>query len=242
MSEVPPGSPPPHPSYPPPPPPPYPAPSSFQSWPATPPPGPPSRRRPVLALVVGVVGAVLAVAAAVVVPRLVGHDEGSDLATVTRESTEGATDLGIVESYRDLATTHVTKPYAYPQSPPVGGPHFSTWLDCGVYDAPVPNDHVVHDLEHGTVWITYRPGLDAGDVDTLADLLPDNGILSPYPDLRAAVVVTVWGRQLAVAGADDPMLEEFIDDFSGGITAPEPIASCTGGTADPDSSPGVVPA
>ena len=39
----------------------------------------------------------------------------------------------------------------------------------------------MHDLEHGTVWITYDPDLDADDVAALADQLPQNGILSPYP-------------------------------------------------------------
>ncbi len=117
----------------------------------------------------------------------------------------------------------------YAESPTVGGLHNDIWLDCGVYDEPLPEEHLAHDLEHGTVWITYEPGLDVDDVAALVEVLPQNGILSPYDDLRAPVVVTVWGRQLDLTGADDPRLALFIDEFSEGVTAPEPFASCAGG-------------
>ena len=35
--------------------------------------------------------------------------------------------------------------------------HDPVWLDCGAYDAPVRDENAVHDLEHGSVWITYDP-------------------------------------------------------------------------------------
>ena len=47
----------------------------------------------------------------------------------------------------------------------------------------------MHDLEHGTVWITYDPDLDADGRRRAGDVLPDDGIMSPYPDLPAPVVV-----------------------------------------------------
>jgi len=52
------------------------------------------------------------------------------------------------------------------------------WLACGVYDEAVRDENAVHDLEHGTVWITHDPGLPADDVERLAAELPDNGIMS----------------------------------------------------------------
>ncbi len=53
--------------------------------------------------------------------------------------------------------------------------------------------------------------------------------MAPYPGLDAPVVVTVWGRQLSLDGADDPRLGLFIEAFGAGETAPEPTASCAGG-------------
>ena len=89
----------------------------------------------------------------------------------------------------------------------------------------------MHDLEHGAVWITYDPALSTDEVAVLEAALPQNGIMSPYDGLPAPVVVTVWERQLALTGADDPRLAMFVDEFGGGDTAPEPMASCAGGTA-----------
>ncbi|WP_341924927.1 DUF3105 domain-containing protein [Nocardioides psychrotolerans] len=187
-------------------------------WSPTPPPGQGKK----VAIVLGVVGAVLVIALAVLVPLAVSASREDERVAVDRT-------LDAVEVFEDLPTTHDDGEIIYEQSPAVGGPHNPAWLDCGVYDAPVPEANVVHDLEHGTVWITYEPGLDQDEVDALAEVLPQNGILSPYGDLRAPVVVTVWERQLELTGADDPRLEMFIREFGAGETAPEPLASCAGG-------------
>ncbi|MCD4525986.1 DUF3105 domain-containing protein [Nocardioides sp. cx-173] len=181
------------------------------------------------------VGAVLVVGLAVLVPVLLSQDD--DSTSSQGRDGGGDTTLDAVEEYSDLETSHTEDPVDYEQSPPVGGPHAPVWLDCGVYDEPVSEEHVVHDLEHGTVWITYEPGLDEESVAALEAVLPDNGILSPYDGLEAPVVVTVWERQLELTGADDPRLEQFIDEFGAGETAPEPFASCAGGLADPSGSP-----
>jgi hypothetical protein len=133
-----------------------------------------------------------------------------------REQVRGAVEqpanLDEVTVYGGLEFHHVEGPVDYLQSPPVGGPHAETWWDCGVYDEPIRDENAVHSLEHGTTWITWRD-LDRNEVDRLAGLLPANGILSPYPDQAAPVVVTVWGRQLELTGPDDARLELFIRQY-----------------------------
>lgn len=198
------------------------------SPPPMPPPPPPKRSAERPAIVLGVLGAVLVIALAVLVPVALSQ-RADDVDDAGAGGGPADRTLDAVEVYEDLATTHTDEPQDYPQSPPVGGPHAPIWLDCGVYTDPVPEEYVVHDLEHGTVWITYEPDLDQDSIDTLAALLPENGILSPYDGLSAPVVVTVWERQLALTGADDPRLPLFIDAFGAGMTAPEPFASCAGG-------------
>ncbi|MDP2775053.1 MAG: DUF3105 domain-containing protein [Nocardioides sp.] len=190
-------------------------------------------------MVLGVAAAVLVIAGAVLVPVLLFDDDEGDSAVdgdpTTSESTTTDRTLDAVEEFEDLSADHTEDDQDYPQSPAVGGPHSSSWLDCGAYDEPVREENVVHDLEHGTVWITYEPGLDDESVAALEELLPQNGILSPYDGLRAPVVVTVWGRQLELTGPDDPRLELFIENFGAGETAPEPMASCAGGIDNPGS-------
>jgi hypothetical protein len=127
-----------------------------------------------------------------------------------------------------------TDPVKYTETPPAGGPHDPTWDDCGAYDAPPRNENAVHDLEHGTVWITYQPGLDQADIASLQTQLEglESGkwMLSPYPGLPAPVVVTVWNAQLDLTGADDSRLPKFLAFYGDGHTSPEgAFASCKGG-------------
>ncbi|MDP3894595.1 DUF3105 domain-containing protein [Nocardioides sp.] len=186
-------------------------------------PGSPPRRR---ALVIGVAVAagVVLLAIAIVVPAWIGTKVRGDLERAFAEA-----NLDEVVVFTDLPRDHVDGRVDYAHEPPAGGPHYRAWLDCGVYDVPVPNEPTVHSLEHGTVWITYDPSLAADDVADLERLLPDDGILSPYAGQPAPVVVTVWERQLLLDGADDPRLPLFIEQYQDGHTSPEPMASCRGG-------------
>lgn len=183
----------------------------------------PNRRRYV---VVGVVTlAVMLVAGAAALPML--HSE-------PRRGQRTYAGLGAVLTYEGLSVAHTGGDVDYPTTPPVGGAHDPVWLECGAYDVPVRDENAVHDLEHGAIWIAYDPDLSAADVRRLADRLPQNGIMAPYPGLPAPVVVSAWGRQLRLAGADDERLGLFVATFGHGETAPEPDASCAGGSKDPD--------
>lgn len=182
-----------------------------------------SRRLP---LVLATVGAVLVLGAALAAPLVNEALRGE-------EEVQRALDLTLVETWEITDRTHTTDDVDYAQTPPAGGAHAPIWLACGVYDEPVRDENAVHDLEHGTVWITHDPTLSADEVDTLADQLPDNGIMSPREDLPSPVVVTVWGAQLQLDGADDERLGLFLEEYGDGHTAPEVGVTCQGGTPDP---------
>jgi hypothetical protein len=148
-----------------------------------------------------------------------------------------AKDLGAVKSFT-VKQGHVDTPVTYEQSPPAGGEHAPAWLNCGVYDAPVPNENAVHSLEHGAVWVTYRPDLPGDQVSALQELLSGPyDILSPYPGLEAPVVASAWGKQLTLDGADDARLPAFLKAYRQGPQAPEPGAACTGGTDGTTTAP-----
>jgi hypothetical protein len=142
--------------------------------------------------------------------------------------------LKATKTFDYVGGDHTSDPVKYAQTPPAGGPHDPTWDKCGMaYDAPPRNENAVHDLEHGTVWITYRPGLDPADVSSLQTQLEGlksgKWMLSPYPGLPAPVVVTVWNAQLDLRGPNDPRLPVFIKEYGDEHTAPEPLSTCGGG-------------
>ena len=179
-----------------------------------------------LPLRLATVGAAVVLGAALVAPLV-------DQVLRGDEEAQRALDLSLVETWEITNRAHTTEDVAYPQDPPAGGAHAPIWLDCGVYDEPVREENAVHDLEHGSVWITHDPGLAADDVEALAAQLPDNGIMSPREDLPSPVVVTVWGAQLRLDGADDERLRLFLEEYGDGHTAPEFGVTCRGGTPDP---------
>jgi hypothetical protein len=142
---------------------------------------------------------------------------------------------------QSLSRDHMTGllPQSYPQAPPWGGPHANTWQNCGVYAEPVPVDMAVHSLEHGAVWITYRPELPASDVQALRALARNQPyvLVSPWsadwPALPSPVVISAWGLQLKTDSASDSRLGDFVRRYANGPQTPEPGARCTGGAGTP---------
>lgn len=138
--------------------------------------------------------------------------------------------LDAVETFK-VVQEHVATPVTYAQTPPAGGEHSAVWLNCGIYDKPVPNENAVHSMEHGAVWVTYQPSLPADKVKTLRDSLPSTYIvLSPFDNLPAPVVASAWGKQIKLDSVDDPRLAAFVKEYRQGPQTPEPGAACTGGT------------
>ena len=145
---------------------------------------------------------------------------------------------------REPARNHVSGVVRYGTSPPIGGNHAAVWADCAgtVYTAPIAPENAMHSLEHGAVWITYRPGLPQAQIATLARVVTGQNytFMSPYPRLKTAISVQSWGYQLPLDSADDPRLEAFIGTLrTNPKTTPEPGASCVNAAfkANP-SSPG----
>jgi hypothetical protein len=146
-----------------------------------------------------------------------------------------------------LAHDHVTGPVTYSVTPPVGGQHNATWMNCGIYDQPVPDERAVHNLEHGAVWITYQPSLPPSQVSQLRAFVDQQTMitppgaaasrymdLTPYPGLPSPIVVSSWGFQLKVSSPTDSRLQQFVNKFRASPTyTPEYGGACTGGVGTP---------
>lgn len=152
--------------------------------------------------------------------------EGSEVIGDANEGIEG------VQSIRVGDNTHTEGTVDYALRPPAGGAHHPTWLNCGFYDEAFPDEHIVHDLEHGAVWLAYADDLSDDDADLLHELVrgSDKVVATPYADLPAdvAVVATAWARQLRVESAADDRLEAFIARYADGDQAPEAGVPCGG--------------
>ena len=157
----------------------------------------------------------------------------------TTGGTNETTLVAGVQTFTSLAKDHKSGSIAYPDAPPVGGDHSATWQNCGIYGTQIKIEQAVHSLEHGAVWITYKPDLDPAQVSRLRDLGRGNPnvLVSPYSfgGLDQPVAVLAWGYRLIPSGADDPRIAAFIKAYAKNPRGPEPGASCTGGDGTPNA-------
>ncbi|GAA2702550.1 DUF3105 domain-containing protein [Micromonospora olivasterospora] len=158
-----------------------------------------------------------------------------------------AADIAGIVNYREKdkeltsGGNHQQGPIKYDILPPVAGPHNAAWQNCmgDVYDAQIANEHAVHSLEHGAVWITYRPDLPADQVATLKSKVQgqEKMLLSPFEGLDKPISLQAWGYQLKVDNADDSRIDEFIKVLRVNASVEGPTANCADGITATGTTP-----
>jgi Protein of unknown function (DUF3105) len=147
------------------------------------------------------------------------------------------------EKQPDLVASgkHKAGSIKYTVTPPVAGEHNQNWQNCmgDVYDAPIANEHAVHSLEHGAVWIAYRPDLPKDQVDKLAAKVrgKEKMMMSPYEGLDKPISLQAWGYQLKVDNADDGRIDDFIKALRVNASAEGPSISCAQGITATGTTP-----
>jgi hypothetical protein len=156
-----------------------------------------------------------------------GGDDVEAKGPGVREANEG---IRGVLAIRIASNDHTQGKVDYDRHPPAGGDHNPVPAPCGFYEQDIPDEYVVHTLEHGAVWLAYSPRLSAADLDVVEKETKDNAdvIATPYAKLESgvAVVATSWGRQLSLDSVSDPRLDEFVQKYRNSKEAPEASVEC----------------
>lgn len=104
----------------------------------------------------------------------------------------------------------------YNSDPPNSGDHWPAPAKGGVYDNSLPDEQLVHNLEHGYVWISYKP--DVGD-DVKGELKKiveeDNWkvVLEPRDKDETMIALVAWGRVLKLDTPDYDKVKAFIKTY-----------------------------
>lgn len=139
-----------------------------------------------------------------------------------------------VKTYAATTNDVVESEVDYKRTPPTNDAHAPLWQNCGFYTEPVRDENAVHSLDHGVVWITYRPDLPQSQVETLRSYSDEEYVIvSPYPGQPAPVIATAWRNQLRLQEATDRRLGKFVQQFRISQTAPLSGNGCSGGVGDP---------
>ncbi|PTA66775.1 DUF3105 domain-containing protein [Deinococcus arcticus] len=147
---------------------------------------------------------------------------------------QGGAEIEGVKSFKNEGGDHKPGRLTYAQRPPAGGPHNGSWQNCGIYDRPIYDEYAVHSLEHGAVWVSYKPGLSTSQVLQLKERVAGRTyiLLSPHETQTAPIVLTAWNKQLEVQDPADERIAKFIQAYEQGGEAPEIGASCSGAYDD----------
>ena len=118
----------------------------------------------------------------------------------------------------------------YASTPPSSGQHWPRWAACGVYTSELPDERMVHNLEHGQVVISYNLA-DSANVERLVSLAKDLddfdkwGLLRPYSKIDDGMVgLSAWTIVDLFSGVDETRIEDFYYAYRGNRLSPETLA------------------
>ena len=113
--------------------------------------------------------------------------------------------------------------YTYNSTPPTSGRHNANTAVWNIYDRPVPEINLVHNLEHGGVIVQYGPKVPPAQVQQIADWYgedPNGIVVAPFGDdiparLDNKIVLTAWTRMQTCSAFDEDSFSDFRDDYRG---------------------------
>jgi hypothetical protein len=135
-------------------------------------------------------------------------------------------------AHEDKGRTHVQSKEYGGDEPPTSGDHASP-LAWQVYDQEVPDANAIHNMEHGGVYISYRPDLPQDQIVKLkalfskpysnAQFSPIKAIVAPRADNKAEIVMSSWTRSEQFEKYDEQaMIDYYLKNIG---KSPEPGAS-----------------
>jgi Protein of unknown function (DUF3105) len=138
-----------------------------------------------------------------------------------------------VQTFPILSREHINPGDSHPaynSNPPTNGWHYPVWADWGIYTQTLPDEQVIHNLEHGGVWISYRDSSDSDTVSKIQTLVsndPDRMIVTYRPQDDSAIAVAAWGVLLKLDQFDDSAIRAFIQRYR--YQGPENVAGNASG-------------
>lgn len=103
---------------------------------------------------------------------------------------------------------------AYNSNPPTSGWHYAREAMLDFYTEELVDEQLVHNLEHGHIWIAYRPALEDGLLRQLKKFAGGNVIATARSKNDTDIALAAWGRldkfNVASSGLDTQRIRDFI--------------------------------
>jgi hypothetical protein len=115
----------------------------------------------------------------------------------------------------------------YGTDPPTSGPHIGELVQMGVYDQPIPNEVMVHQMEHGYPILWYNcaadPALDEAactqlqtDLAQIVNTAIGDGtraVMTPDTTMEHRIALTAWQYMDTMDEVDEERIVTFLDKF-----------------------------
>lgn len=130
------------------------------------------------------------------------------------------------EAFANQGQEHIAVGASHPEynsNPPTSGSHYVQSANWGVYQTELPDEQVIHNLEHGGIWISYT-GIDDATKSALEKIAKSNSkiIVTPRSKNDAPIVLASWGRLQKFQTLDEQAIRAFIE--ANRNKSPEPSA------------------
>jgi hypothetical protein len=118
------------------------------------------------------------------------------------------------ESYSIEGREHINEAEEvdYQTNPPTSGDHHANATEWGIYENEIEDKEVVHALEHGGIWISYKD-LTKEEIIVLEKIANKNKnsvVLSPRSKNDYKISVASWGRLIHLQEIDVEKIELYI--------------------------------
>lgn len=139
--------------------------------------------------------------------------QGGESSQVKGGKVEGKTVIG--QEYELQGAAHISpgsQHEPYNSNPPTSGPHYATPVQNGVRDEPIADETLIHNLEHGYIWISYRPDTSDDLKNKLKEFVQDDDwkmVLAPRSQNDSPIVLASWGRLLKLQDYDEEQIKKF---------------------------------
>jgi len=116
-----------------------------------------------------------------------------------------------IQGRQHIAVGEETKQYN--SNPPSSGDHYGQTARGGFYDEPLADETVIHNLEHGDIWIAYHPKISSEAKETLKKFAGQYVVVSPRSQNDGNISLVAWGRVDTFDIENDAVDEHRIQDF-----------------------------
>ncbi len=170
-----------------------------------------------------IIGAVVIVVLAIGITLSISDQKLSKLETSGDETV-----AQIGESYEDQGREHVPLEQVSDPSnsnPPTSGDHLAQPAEWGVYQNELPDKQLIHNLEHGGIWISYKD-IDPetkSKLESIGKANPGSVIVTPRMANDSKIILAAWTRLEKMETYDEAKILEFIKANKN--KSPEPLAN-----------------